>query len=46
MRALLKESKFTEALLSAIQSIGEVLKQYFPRANDDRDELPNQIEGD
>lgn len=46
MRALLKEGKFTEALISAIQSIGEVLKQHFPRANDDRNELPNQIEGD
>jgi uncharacterized membrane protein len=46
MRALLKEGKFTEALISAIQSIGEVLKQNFPRASDDRNELPNQIEGD
>ena len=45
MRSLLKEGKFTEALISAIQSIGEVLKQHFPRGSDDRNELPNQIEG-
>lgn len=46
MRGLLKEGKFSEALISAIQSIGEILKQHFPRDSDDRNELPNQIEGD
>jgi uncharacterized membrane protein len=46
MRALLKEGKFTEALISAVESIGEVLKQHFPRSPDDRNELPNEIAGD
>jgi uncharacterized membrane protein len=46
MRALLKEGKYTEALLAGIQNIGEVLKRHFPRATDDRNELPNEIEGD
>ena len=46
MRALLKEGKFTDALLGAIQNIGDVLKKHFPRGEDDRDELPNTIEGD
>jgi uncharacterized membrane protein len=46
MRALLKEGKFTEALLAGIRSIGNVLKEHFPGAKDDRNELPNEIEGD
>jgi uncharacterized membrane protein len=46
MRSLFKEGKFTDALLVAIQNIGDVLKEHFPRGGDDRNELPNQIEGD
>ena len=45
IRALFKEGKFTEALLAAIESIGEVLKGHFPCAKDDRNELPNDLEG-
>jgi uncharacterized membrane protein len=45
MRPLFKESKFTEALLLAIQTIGEVLKTHFPCAPNDRNELPNTLEG-
>jgi uncharacterized membrane protein len=44
MRASLKEGKYTEALLSGIESIADVLKQHFPRRPDDRNELPNEIE--
>jgi uncharacterized membrane protein len=46
MRASLKEGKYTEALLSGIESIADVLKQHFPRRPDDRNELPNEIERD
>jgi uncharacterized membrane protein len=45
MKSLLKENKFTEALLVSITNIAEVLARHFPRRDDDRDELPNQIEG-
>jgi uncharacterized membrane protein len=45
MRALFKDGKLTEALLAGIESIGEVLKEHFPCAKDDRNELPNELEG-
>ncbi len=38
--------RFTEAIVGAIQKIGDVLARYFPREPDDRDELPNVIERD
>lgn len=46
MRPLLREGKFTEALLGAIAGIGEVLGRHFPHRDGDRNELPNEIEGD
>lgn len=45
MRAHFKESKFTEALLIGIDSIAEALKTHFPCAPNDRNELPNTLEG-
>jgi uncharacterized membrane protein len=46
MRAHLKQNQFTQALLTAIASIGALLAQHFPHRPDDRNELPNQLEGD
>ena len=46
MRAHFKQNKFTDALLTAIHSIGAILQRHFPCRPDDRNELPNQLEGD
>jgi uncharacterized membrane protein len=46
MVPLLKDEKFTEALLLAIREVGEALAKHFPRQSDDKDELPNEIVGD
>jgi uncharacterized membrane protein len=43
MMALLKEGKFTEAVIEAVHRVGDVLAQHFPRESDDQNELPNQI---
>ena len=43
MTPLLKEGKFSEAVLLAIREIGEVLAREFPMKADDKNELPNQI---
>lgn len=45
MRALFKEDKFTEALLLAIRDVGSALERHFPCRKDDRNELPNELEG-
>jgi uncharacterized membrane protein len=45
MRAFFKDAKFTEGLIVGVESIGEVLKGHFPCAADDRNELPNELEG-
>lgn len=45
MRALFKQDKFTDALILAIKDVGSALERHFPRRDDDRDELPNAIEG-
>ena len=38
-----KAKEFTDGIVDAIHSAGEQLKQYFPRAHDDRNELSNEI---
>jgi len=43
MAGLLKQGRFTEAILEAIQMIGDILAQHFPRDPDDRNELPDRI---
>jgi len=40
----LRKGHHTEALLVAIEQIGHVLAEHFPRSPDDQNELPNQIE--
>ena len=43
MSELLKQGRFTEAVLDAIQRVGDALAAHFPRDKDDEDELPDQI---
>lgn len=40
---LLKEGKFTEAIIDAIQKTAAVLAQHFPRKPDDKNELPDNV---
>ena len=42
----LKAGQYTEALVAAIQRIGDVLAKHFPRVPGDINELPNQIARD
>jgi len=44
--ARLREGKFTEAVVAGIEDAGNALAQHFPRAPDDRNELPNRVETD
>jgi uncharacterized membrane protein len=45
MKALVhfRDGKFTEGLAEAIEATGEKLKQYFPRKQNDVNELPDEI---
>jgi uncharacterized membrane protein len=40
----LRAGRFTEAVVSGISKAGDLLARYFPRATDDRNELPNEID--
>jgi|SRR5438552_15923726 len=42
----LKQSRYTEAILLAIERVGAALAEHFPSGPDDRNELPNEIAGD
>jgi uncharacterized membrane protein len=46
MRAHFKDGRYSEGLIAGIANIGEALARHFPHLPDDRNELPNQIEGD
>lgn len=39
-----KSGEFTDGIVEAINTAGRQLKTYFPRAADDVDELPNEID--
>ena len=39
-----KNAQFTDGIVEAISAAGEHLKKYFPRATDDMNELPDQID--
>jgi uncharacterized membrane protein len=41
-----KAGQFTDGIVDAIESAGEQLREYFPRAADDVDELANEISVD
>jgi len=43
MTELLKQGRLTEAILDAIQKVGDVLARHFPRGSDDQNELPDRI---
>jgi uncharacterized membrane protein len=43
LTARFKSKEFTDGIVDAIHSAGDQLKQYFPRAHDDRNELTNEI---
>ena len=42
----LKAGHYTEAVVAAVQRIGDVLEKYFPRDPGDINELPNQVARD
>lgn len=46
MGPLLKASKFTEAIVLAVEQIGRVLAREFPWKEGDLNELPNRVERD
>lgn len=46
MIPLLKENKFTEAIVLAVTKIGVLLSQHFPYEKGDRNELPDDIARD
>lgn len=43
LSAAFREGKLTEGLVSTIERCGTLLGEHFPRRDDDRDELPNEI---
>jgi uncharacterized membrane protein len=43
MSGLLKQGAFTDAVLLAVQKVGELLARHFPHQPDDQNELPDQI---
>ena len=46
MAPLMKEGKFTEALIKAVGEIGAVLEKHFPATGENRNELSNEIARD
>ena len=46
MAERLKAGHFTDAIVAAVQKIGELLAQHFPRDPGDINELPNQVARD
>jgi len=46
MAPLMKEGRFTEALIKAVREIGAVLEKHFPATGEDRNELSNEIARD
>jgi len=43
MNPLLKEGKFTDAIIYAVEKVGEALSRHFPWTEKDRNELPNEV---
>ena len=43
MRRHFQEEEFTDALVEAIESTGQLLARYFPKSSDRGNELPDQI---
>jgi len=43
MIGLLKQDRFTEAILEVIRLVGDTLARHYPRDPDDRNELSDRI---
>ncbi len=43
MKAAFKEGRLTDGLVNTVQRAGTLLAGHFPRQDDDRNELPNEI---
>jgi uncharacterized membrane protein len=43
MAARFREGAYAEGLVTAVEEIGALLAEHFPRRHDDTDELPNDI---
>ena len=43
MAPLLRASRYTDAVVLAVEKVGGVLAEHFPRRPDDHDELPNTL---
>src|SRR6188508_3243709 len=43
MSQRMKENRFTDAIVSAIEEAGSALQSHFPRQPNDRNELPDEI---
>ena len=43
MREHFKREEFTDALVEAIETAGQLLAEHFPRQGSDRNELPDQV---
>jgi len=43
MSAAFKQGQLTEGLVQTIARAGALLAEHFPRGNDDRNELPDEI---
>jgi len=46
MGEALREQRFTEAVVTAVEKCGTLLAEHFPRRPDDTNELPNEVERD
>jgi len=46
IREKLRDRRFTEAVVGAIEMTGDALARHFPRQPDDRNELPNEVDRD
>ncbi len=46
METHLRQERYTEALILAIEKVGSVLAAHFPHRPDDENELPNEVAGD
>ena len=44
MEGHFRKGEFTEGVIEAVRTVGEALAAHFPRAADDRDELPNTVD--
>ena len=39
----IKEGRIADGMIAAVEQVGEVLAEHFPRAEDDQNELPDRL---